>query len=89
MGLPFSQTNINNNSFLRKFSSDIAEDELYWHKDERDRVITVLSGNNWMFQEEDSLPVALLPGDMFRIKKDSWHRVIRGDGPLEILVREI
>ena len=88
MTLPFEQQKISENSFIRKFSSDTEEDELYWHRDKANRVIKVISGSNWMYQEEDCLPIELYPGLVFSIQKETWHRVIRGSGDLEIFIEE-
>ena len=88
MTLPFEQIRVAENSFIRKFSSHLESEELYWHKDKRDRVIEVISGSGWMYQEENKLPVELFPGHVFSIKKETWHRVIRGSDDLSILIRE-
>lgn len=88
MTLPFEQQNITETSFVRKFSSDTAEEELYWHKDKADRIVRVISGSDWMYQEENSLPVKLYPGIVFSIKKETWHRIIRGSSDLEVFIKE-
>ena len=89
MMLPFKQRMVSENSFFRTFSSDSSEEELYWHKDKRDRIVRVLESSGWMFQQENSLPIKLSSGDVFSIKKETWHRVIRGDGPLEVYIEEV
>ena len=88
MILPFEQISVAKNSFIRKFSSRLESEELYWHRDKKDRVIEVLSGSGWMYQEENKLPVELFPGHIFSIKKETWHRVIRGSNDLSILIKE-
>lgn len=88
MSLPFDQIKVSEDSFIRKFSSDIEDDELYWHKDKRDRIVRVISGKDWMYQEEDKLPVELYPGLIFAVRKETWHRVIRGSGELEVFIKE-
>jgi|TARA_Y100000287_G_C14233655_1_gene363431 quercetin dioxygenase-like cupin family protein len=85
---PFTQLNISKKAFLRRFEEDSPQEELYWHRDKRDREITVLSGEGWMYQEEDSLPVKITAGDSFLIKAETWHRIIKGSTPLSVLVEE-
>ena len=88
MSLPFDQIRISKDSFIRKFSSQIECDELYWHKDKCNRVIKVISGEGWMYQEENAIPVEIFPGSTFSIKKGTWHRVIRGSSDLSVLIKE-
>lgn len=88
MSRPYSETYIDENSFTRSFSSDSLEEELYWHMDRRDRTIEVLSGSDWMYQEDNKLPIKLFPGDIFFIKKETWHRVIRGSDTLKVHIKE-
>ena len=89
MTLPFEQTRISKDSFIRKFSSRIENDELYWHKDKRDRIVEVISGSGWMYQEENKIPVELTPGLTFSVKKETWHRIIRGSDDLSVFIKEI
>ena len=88
MSLPFKESRVSDNSFIRIFSSDSSEEELYWHMDRKDRVVRVIKSSGWMYQKEDSLPVKLSSGDTFLIKKETWHRVIRGEGVLEVYIEE-
>jgi len=88
MSLPFDQSRVSEDSFIRKFSSSVEADELYWHKDKCDRIVRVIAGEGWMYQEENSLPVELFPGFIFSIKKGTWHRVIRGSSDLSVLIKE-
>jgi hypothetical protein len=70
----------------RKFKQDIAEAELVWHRDIRDRRVQVIGQTDWMFQLEDQLPQQLK--DVIFIPKDTYHRVIKGTGELNILIHE-
>ena len=89
MSYPFDQINLSNNVFIRKFSAELSSEELNWHMDKKDREVTVISGSNWMFQEENKLPLKLSSGDTFVIKKETWHRIIRGDDALSIYIKEL
>jgi len=70
----------------RKFTQDIDEQELVWHRDKKDRQVTVIGKTDWMFQLEDEIPQQLK--DMIFIPKDTYHRVIKGTGELNIQIQE-
>ena len=70
----------------RKFKEDISESELVWHRDRKDREVTVIGETNWMFQLEDEIPQQLK--DTIFIPKETYHRLIKGTGELNILIHE-
>ena len=41
-----------------------------------------------MFQRENNLPFAMEKGKALHIRKNSWHRLIKGNGELIILIAE-
>ena len=82
---PYSQRR-ENNLIVRTFSQDINEDELVWHRDERDREVTVLQETDWKFQFDNELPQLLK--DVIFIPKNTYHRVIKGTGELNIQILE-
>ena len=84
----FKKPYIQNND-IRIFSKDVDPDELIWHRDRENRKVTVLSGDDWKFQFEDRLPVKVSAGDVIKIKKNSWHRIIKGNGDLTVKVKKI
>tara|TARA_R100000152_G_C6721763_1_gene147676 strand:- start:264 stop:857 length:594 start_codon:yes stop_codon:yes gene_type:complete len=84
--LPFSEKLIFNKTSIRKFAYNVNEADLVWHRDREDRVIEVLSGNDWMVQFDNRLPITMKDGDKIAIKKNSWHRVLKGNGDLIIKV---
>jgi quercetin dioxygenase-like cupin family protein len=86
-GKPYAQEG-SGKIFTRTFSSLESSSEFKWHRDEKRRVISVLSGNNWKFQFDDSVPFELFPGDIFIISADSWHRIIPGLSDLIIKIEE-
>lgn len=85
MDLPFSQEKFEN-YWIRIFSKDVETDELKWHFDNENRRVTVLEGNDWMFQMDDDLPVTLKVGDIIEIPKGIYHRIKRGSDDLKIKV---
>tara|TARA_B100000131_G_C18124083_1_gene614021 strand:- start:2754 stop:3104 length:351 start_codon:yes stop_codon:yes gene_type:complete len=74
---------------VRRFSSTIDSDELIWHRDAEDRQIEVIAGDGWMIQYDNELPYALEGGKEYFIRKNSWHRVIRGNSDLVIKLTKL
>lgn len=85
MDLPFSQEKFEN-YWIRIFSKDVETDELKWHFDNENRKVTILEGNDWMFQMDDDLPVTLKVGDIIEIPKGIYHRIKRGSNDLKIKI---
>lgn len=86
-GRPYSQAG-SGKIFTRNFSHLESPDEFKWHRDERRRVVTILSGDGWKFQFDDSIPFQLVVGTVFIISADSWHRIIPGVNELVIQIEE-
>lgn len=70
--------------FIRKFKEDTPSEELKWHFDDENRKIIPISGNNWKIQLDESLPKELIVGEEYFIPVDVYHRIIKGEGDLEI-----
>jgi hypothetical protein len=83
--LPFTEIK-KGYSKIRIFDETIDEIELKWHRDQEDRKITILESKGWKFQMDNCLPVELNQGDEIFIKKETYHRVIKGLGELKIKV---
>ena len=73
---------------IRTFKKEVHEDELVWHRDKEDREVRVIKGNGWQFQREDHLPVLLKEGDIINIKKEEWHRILKGRTDLIVEIRK-
>jgi hypothetical protein len=80
---PYKETE-NGNIVRRTFSHDIPESELVWHRDHEDRVVLPLNENDWMVQFDNELPTKLTVGEEYFIPKDTFHRVIKGSGELQV-----
>jgi quercetin dioxygenase-like cupin family protein len=87
MNYPFEQEKINN-IILRTFSSEVDEMELIWHKDQEDRIVTVLEGNGWQLQMDNQLPIKMIAGESYYIPKMVYHRIIKGKNTLLIQIKE-
>ena len=84
--LPFKQFN-NSGKLIRIFDKAIDPDELIWHQDREDRTIKVIEANGWGYQLDNQLPLPLKKGQELFIPKMTYHRVIKGTGPLVVEVR--
>lgn len=72
---------------VREFDSNLDNSELVWHRDRTDRVVEVIENNGWLFQMDNDLPVKL--EGKFYIPKNTYHRVIKGDGKLIIKIKDL
>ena len=79
---------IKNNISVREFDQNINSEELVWHRDKEDRIVEVLSNEDWFFQMDNELPIILQEGDVLFIPKGTYHRVKRGEGDLKIKIKE-
>ena len=82
--LPYKETSIGNNEYVREFGEDIDTHELEWHIDKEDRIVEVIENNGWQVQIDNELP-KLLNNKLF-IPKETYHRVIKGNGKLIVKI---
>lgn len=64
----------------RDFMSTLIEEELNWHMDEEDRDVFVVEGDGWYLQIENELPRLMQKESIFKIPKETWHRIINKNG---------
>ena len=64
----------------RDFMSTLIEEELNWHMDEEDREVFVVEGDGWYLQIENELPQIMQKESIFKIPKETWHRIINKNG---------
>lgn len=83
---PYREQLLNENTFLRKFSRQVSQSDLVWHRDPENRIIEVLSGNDWLFQRDNELPFVMSEGDRIEISKGEYHRILKGRGDLYIKI---
>ena len=86
--LPYQQQIIDNKK-LRIFSPNVDSEELKWHRDRENRLVEILEGENWYLQMDDELPKKLIVGEKYYIAMGVYHRVIKGDSELKILITEM
>ena len=82
MTLPFVETKISDNTFIREFSQDTDSGEFMWHRDREDRIIESIDETDWLVQLDDELPKKI-EGEIF-IPMGIYHRLIKGTGDLKI-----
>jgi hypothetical protein len=69
---------------IRVFDIESEDSNFVWHMDHEDRRIKILEGDGWQFQWDGCLPWLLKPGMEFNIKKNEYHRLIKGVNDLKI-----
>lgn len=79
---PYTETVKQQDKIIRKFETNVSQDELVWHRDKQDRKIKVLFGEGWKFQKDNQLPFNINIDDTFNIEKMEYHRLIKGDTDL-------
>jgi len=82
--LPFQETKLSDNTFIREFSQDTDSGEFMWHRDREDRVIESISDTDWLVQLDDELPKKI-EGEVF-IPMGVYHRLIKGTNNLKVKV---
>ena len=87
MILPFQETKLSNNEFIRVFSQDTDSGEYMWHRDFEDRIIESIGETDWMIQIDNELPKQI-KGEIL-IPMSIYHRVIKGTGDLKIKLKKL
>lgn len=85
MKFPFDEKIVGNKK-LRTFSPNVDDGELKWHRDREDRLVEVLEGEDWYLQMDDEFPKKLVVGEKYYIPEGVYHRVIKGNQELKVLI---
>jgi hypothetical protein len=85
--LPFIESKIENQTFIREFKNSTDSGDFHWHRDREDRIVKSLETTDWKIQLDDELPKSL--NDEVFIPMGVWHRIIKGDGDLKIILQKI
>lgn len=86
MSLPYKETKLSDNEFIRVFNQDTDSGDYMWHRDREDRVVESIGETDWMIQIEDELPKVI---DKVFIPMGVYHRLIKGTGDLEIKLQKL
>jgi len=84
--LPFQEQK-EKNYVIRTFSESINDFELVWHRDKEDRIVRSVGDTDWMIQMDNQLPKPLT--EMVYIPKNTYHRVIKGNGDLTVKINKL
>jgi hypothetical protein len=86
MGLPFKEK-IEDGYHIRTFTENVEDSELVWHRDKEDRIVKSVGKTDWMLQMDNEVP-KIIEGEFF-IPKNTYHRVIKGNGDLTVKVKKL
>jgi hypothetical protein len=84
--LPFQETKISDNTFIREFSQNTDSGEMVWHRDREDRIIESIGETDWKIQIDNELPKVV---DKVFIPMGVYHRLIKGTGDLRIKLQKL
>jgi hypothetical protein len=82
MSLPFQETKLENNVFIREFRNDTDSGEFMWHRDREDRIIESIGKTDWLIQIDNELPKEI--NEKVFIPMGVYHRLIKGTNDLKI-----
>ena len=82
MILPFQETKLSDNTFIREFKQDTDSGDYSWHRDGEDRIIESIGETDWLIQIDNELPKEIR-GEVI-IPMGIYHRLIKGSGDLKI-----
>jgi hypothetical protein len=87
MSLPFKETKLEENTFIREFKQGTDSGEFTWHRDRESRIVQSIEGTDWLVQIDDELPKSL--NEEVFIPMGVYHRVIKGSGDLKIKLKKL
>jgi len=83
MSLPFKETKLSDNTFIREFKQETDSGEFMWHRDREDRIIESIGGKtDWLIQIDNELPKEI--NEKVFIPMGAYHRLIKGTNDLKI-----
>jgi hypothetical protein len=82
MTLPFQETKLSDNTFIREFKQDTNSGEFMWHRDREDRIIESIGKTDWLIQIDNELPKEI--NEKVFIPMGVYHRLIKGTNDLKI-----
>lgn len=87
MTLPFQETKLSDNEFIREFSQDTDSGEFMWHRDYENRIVESIGDTDWLIQIDNELPKQIR-GEVF-IPMGVYHRLIKGTEDLKIKLKKL
>lgn len=86
-GLPFEVTKLTDELEIRKFDRKVSTEELKWHRDAEDRLVRKISGDGWLLQLDNELPVPIRMHESYFIPAGTWHRAIRTPKATDLVIQ--
>jgi len=74
--------------FNRTITSNHSDTDYVWHRDHRDRKVVPIKSDGWYIQFDNEMPIKMEEGKEIFIEKNVYHRVIKGNGNLELQIWE-
>ncbi len=87
MILPFQETKLSDNEFIREFKQDTDSGEFMWHRDYENRIVESIGDTDWLIQIDNELPKQIR-GEVF-IPMGAYHRLIKGTEDLKIKLKKL
>lgn len=72
------------NGNKRVFLFTVNDEELIWHRDKEDRIITVINGKGWSFQFDNQMPIELTEGSIVEIPAMVFHRIFKNSSATDL-----
>lgn len=88
MVTPYEDLATHTACWQRTFDQHVPDAELVWHRDHQTRHIQIMSGTGWCLQLDNQMPQPLIVGDHHVIPAGMYHRIIKGDQDLVVLITE-
>lgn len=85
---PFEEERIGSRR-IRTFSKDSLQDDMVWHRDRENRLVIPLNSTDWLYQQDNELPVPLKKDRLQFIPRNVYHRLLVGKKDLVVEIREI
>ena len=86
-GLPFEVMKVSPQLEIRKFDHGTSAEEMKWHRDAEDRMFRKISGEGWLFQLDNQLPVPIRMNESYFIPAGTWHRAIKTPGASDLVIQ--
>jgi hypothetical protein len=88
--VPYQDEFLSERSWIRTFDPLYTNSSEYvWHRDENDRILTVLDGEGWKFQFDNQIPEIINIKDVIYVPKMAYHRLIIGKSKLKLKIEEV
>ena len=86
-GLPFEVMRVTPQLEIRKFAKDVKSEEMKWHRDAEDRLFQLVSGDGWLFQLDNKVPIPIRMNESYFIPAGTWHRAIKTPDASDMVIQ--